>query len=170
MTHQQLTLLDAPTHTPSTQWEYENQDTCHHQWLRSSDHHGLFCWRCYHCRQTQPADRIRDRAEILAFANKQEEKFLTFITRLIMAKTKKDETIVINCSSQYYWRAKLSYLMVGKKMQDEWGDFEAQAPCPPELLPIFEILTQQSPLNDLGKKAQDSQFKGLFLFRGEGNI
>lgn len=43
MTHQQLTLLDIPENTPSTQWELENEDACTHQWIKSSDRNGLFC-------------------------------------------------------------------------------------------------------------------------------
>ncbi|EHJ13555.1 hypothetical protein CWATWH0003_1761 [Crocosphaera watsonii WH 0003] len=34
------------------------------------------------------------------------------------------------------------------------GDFERQNPCPPELLPVYEILTQKSPLNEWGRKSE----------------
>lgn len=155
MTNQQLTLLDAPDNTPSTQWELENKDACDHQWLRTSDHLGLFCWQCARCRETKKADPIADRQVILRHAEIREEKFLNYAFKATNATTKADKVKYYGLAQHYYWRAKISYLRVGDNRLVTWGDFELAYPCPPELLPIYEILTQKPPLNDLGKLSDD---------------
>ncbi|MDJ0660584.1 MAG: hypothetical protein QNJ42_14010 [Crocosphaera sp.] len=75
MTHQQLTLLDAPENTPTSQHEYENENTCNHQWVPGSDQHGLFAWRCRNCWVTKKADPIADHNRIVKSAQKFKRVF-----------------------------------------------------------------------------------------------
>lgn len=68
------------------------------------------------------------------------------------ATTKTDKAKHYQIAQTYYWQSRVSYLRVGLDQPKDWGDFEVAYPCPPELLPIYEILTQKAPDNDLGKK------------------
>lgn len=155
MTNQQLTLLDVPTHTPTSQWELENEDVCDHQWVPSLDQHGLFAWRCRNCWEKKKADIFKDHNRIVKSGQALKRGYQDYYLQYDRAKTDKDKKRFLTAATDRYWRARIEFLRVGIDQPLTMGDFERENPCPPELLSIYEILTQKSPLNPLGRKGDD---------------
>lgn len=157
MNNQQLTLLDIPSSTPSSQWDYENEDTCDHELVPGNDKHGLFCWRCQKCWESMPSDPIKDHNQIVKAAQGLKRNFQEYYLRYELSKTEKDKKRFLTAATDRYWKARLNFLRVGIDRPLSLGDFEQVNPCPPDLQSICEILTQKSPLNMWGRIGEDVQ-------------
>ncbi len=155
MANQQLTLLDIPTHTPTSQWELENEQACDHNWVPSTGKYGLFAWRCQKCWEKRNADIFKDQNYIIKSAQSFKRTFEDYYSHYERSRTEKDKKRFLIAAIDRYWKARIEFLRVGIDRPLAREDFESVNPCPRELLPIYEILTQKSSLNEWGKTSKD---------------
>lgn len=158
MTTKQLTLLNIPTHTPTSQWKLENEDACQHHWKPSLNEYGLICFRCHLCGERKAVDPIKDETIIFKSAQSLKRIFREYYDRFQLAKSPSDKRRFLNAALDRYWRGRIEFLMIGINQPIESEDWERENPCPSELLAHFEILTQEAPLNELGKKSDGEKF------------
>lgn len=154
MTNHQLTLLDIPDDTPTSQWELENEGVCAHSWIPSTGKYGLFAWRCSICWEKRNADIFKDQNYIIKSAQSFKRTFEEYYDHYKRSHTKTDKKRFLIAAVDRYWKARIEFLRVGIDRPLSSHDFETINPCPTELLPLYEILTQKPPLNELGKKSE----------------
>ena len=154
MTNHQLTLLNIPTHTHTSQHDLENEDACDHKWVPSTGKYGLFAWRCPKCWERKEADPFKDHNYIVKSAQSAKRVYQDYYLHYERSHTNKDKKRFLSAATDRYWKARIEFLRVVIDQPLTMGDFERQNPCPPELLPVYEILTQKSPLNEWGRKSE----------------
>jgi hypothetical protein len=141
MTHEQLTLIEIPSSTPSNPWMMEDGDSCEHLWTKSHDELGMFSYRCYKCKEKRSPDLFLDRGVMLAYAEKVKGEFLGFLLKIHPSMSKADQDRYRRAAHARYWVAKLSFLKVGVT---DWGvdeNVEKRFPIPPELVELRDSLT-----------------------------
>ena len=137
MDYNQSELFRSDQYSTPTPPVTEDGDDCRHHFIKSHDKWGLFCWRCFHCKEIKEPDIETDYDQMLAHAKKRREQFINALVKWQQAPSNKKGKQWRDSAHQLYWVAKGSFYRLGITEWEIDEGIEALFPQPLDFPVLF---------------------------------